>query len=157
MTVLRRLAFPLRLVGARLGAGGERLLLVAVGVVAGAAVLAAVLAGRLVMQDRALVQAAAQLAPGDRQVQVVWSGASNSFGRLNAFVAPRMRAVTGEQPSAAMLFREASIQGSLVNLRAADDLGRWVHLVSGRLPKRCTPSHCEVLRLEGRGPIPSTR
>ena len=74
-------------------------LLVALGVVAGAAVLAAVLAGRLVMQDRALVQAAAQLAPGDRQVQVVWSGASNSFGRLNAFVAPRMRAVTGEQPS----------------------------------------------------------
>ena len=119
--------------------------------------LAAVLAGRLVMQDRALVQAAARLAPGDREVQVVWSGASNSFGRLDAFVAPRMQSVTGERPSAAMLFREASIQGRLVNLRAADDLGRWVHLVSGRLPKRCVPSHCEVLRLEGRGPIPSTR
>ena len=56
MTTLRRLVFPLRLVAARLGAGGERALLVAVGVVAGAAVLAAVLAGRLVMQDRALAR-----------------------------------------------------------------------------------------------------
>ena len=54
--VLRRIAFPLRLVRARLGAGGERLALVAVGVVAGAAVLAAVLAGRLVMQDRSLAE-----------------------------------------------------------------------------------------------------
>ena len=52
------------------------------GVVAGAAVLAAVLAGRLVMQDRSLAQATAQLAPGDRQVQVTWSGATNDFVRL---------------------------------------------------------------------------
>ncbi|HVV59460.1 MAG TPA: FtsX-like permease family protein, partial [Gaiellaceae bacterium] len=56
----------------------------------------------------------------------------------------------------AMLFREASIQGRLVNIRAADDLGRYVDLVSGRLPAVCRPSHCEVLRLEGKGPIPST-
>ena len=76
---LRRLVFPLRLVGRRLGAGGERVVLVAIGVVAGAAVLSAVLAGRLVMQDRALAQATAQLAPGDRQVQVTWSGATDSF------------------------------------------------------------------------------
>jgi hypothetical protein len=155
--VLRRIAFPLRLVGARLARGGERLLLVAVGIVAGAAVLAAVLAGRLVMQDRALVQAVRGLPPGDRTVQVVWSGASDSFGPLDRLVAPRVEALTGERPVAAMLFREASIQGRLVNVRAADDLGRYVQLVSGRLPARCVPSHCEVLRLKGAGPIPSTR
>ena len=56
-----------------------------------------------------------------------------------------------------MLFREASIQGRLVNLRAADDLDRWVRLESGRLPAVCVPSHCEVLRLKGKGPIPSTK
>ena len=56
-----------------------------------------------------------------------------------------------------MLFREASIQGRLVNLRAANDLGRYVHLLSGRLPALCVPSHCEVLRLKGKGPIPSTK
>jgi hypothetical protein len=154
---LRRIVYPLLLVRARLRGGGERLLLVAAGIVAGAAVLAAVLAGRLVMQDRALAQATAQLAPGDREVQVTWSGATDSFAGLNRFIAPRIRAVTGTSPSAAMLFREASIEGRLVNIRAADDLGRWVKLVSGRLPTVCRPSHCEVLRLKGKGPIPSTK
>ena len=153
---LRRLGFPLRLVAARLRGGGERLLLVAVGVIAGAAVLAAVLAGRLVMQDRALAQATAQLAPGNREVAVAWSGATNDFTRLNRLVVPRVQQITGDRPAAAMLFREASIQQRLVNLRAADDLGRYVRLVSGRIPKPCRPAHCEVLRLTGTGPIPST-
>ena len=153
---LRRLGFPLRLVAARLRGGGERLLLVAVGVIAGAAVLAAVLAGRLVMQDRALAQATAQLAPGNREVAVAWSGATNDFTRLNRLVVPRVQQITGDRPAAAMLFREASIQQRLVNLRAADDLGRYVRLVSGRIPKPCRSAHCEVLRLTGTGPIPST-
>ena len=157
MSQIVRIFFPLRLVRARLGAGGERLVLVAIGVVAGAAVLAAVLAGRLVMQDRALALATAQLAPGDREVQVVWSGAVNRFSTLDATVSPKVRAITGQQPAAAMLFREASIQGRLVNLRAANDLGRYVTIVSGRLPTICVPAHCEVLRLKGKGPIPSTK
>src|SRR5438067_2421567 len=155
--MLRRIAFPLRLVGARLGAGGQRSALVAAGVVAGAALVAAVLGGRLVMQDRSLALATTQLAPGDRQVQVTWSGATDEFSRLDRFVSPRIRALTGTRPAAAMLFREASIQRRLVFVRAADDLGRWVQLVSGRLPARCVPSHCEVLRLQGSGPIPSTK
>src|SRR5207248_5612306 len=37
------------------------------------------------------------------------------------------------------------------------DLDRWVKLVSGRLPTVCVPAHCEVLRLKGAGPIPSTK
>ncbi|MDP9286453.1 MAG: hypothetical protein M3P41_16075, partial [Actinomycetota bacterium] len=155
---LRRLGFPLRLAGARLGAGGGRVALVGVGVIAGAAVLAAVLAGRLVMQDRALAQASSRLAPADRVVQVTWSGAiSGTWGSLDRFVAPRMRTVSREPPAAAMLFREASIQRRLVNLRAVNDIGRYVQLLSGRLPKVCVPAHCEVLRLQGTGPIPSTR
>jgi len=153
---LARFTFPLRLARARLGAGGERALLVAAGVIAGSAVLAAVLGGRLVMQDRSLAQTTARLAPGDREVSVVWSGASDSFTRLDRFVTPRVDQLTGARPAAAMLFREASVQGRLVNLRAADDLGSQVSLVSGRLPAVCRPSHCEVLRLEGKGPIPST-
>ena len=76
--------------------------------------------------------------------------------RQNRFVAPKLQSVTGTAPAAAMLFREASIQGRLVNLRAANDLGRYVRLVSGRLPTMCVPAHCEVLRLQGAGPIPST-
>jgi hypothetical protein len=157
LVLVRRIVYPLGLAAARLRRGGSRLVLVALGVIAGSAVLAAVLAGRLVMQDRALADATAQLAPGDRQVQVTWSGATNDFVRLDAFVAPTIRALTGSRPAAAMLFREASIQRRLVNLRAANDLGRWVNLISGRVPRVCVPSHCEVLRLEGSGPIPSTK
>jgi len=90
-------------------------------------------------------------------VAVTWSGATDEFARLNTFVAPKIRALTGKPPAAAMLFREASIQRRLVYIRAADDLGRWVNLVSGRLPAVCVPAHCEVLRLQGKGPIPSTK
>jgi hypothetical protein len=157
VVVLRRITFPLRLVGARLGAGGERLMLVALGIVAGAAVLAAVLAGRLVMEDRSLQLAVGQLPPDDRTVQAVWSGAVTSFSQLDPKVTPKIEALTGEKPVAAMLFREASIQGRLVNVRAADDLNAWVTLDSGRLPKPCVPSHCEVLRIKGTGPIPATK
>src|SRR3954447_22247105 len=157
VSLLRRFAFPLRLVGARLGAGGSRILLVVAGIVAGAALLAAVLGGRLVMQDRSLALASAQLPAGDRQVQVTWSGATDEFSRLDRFVAPRVQSLTGQRPAAAMLFREASIQRRLVYVRAADDLGRWVDVVSGRLPTTCVPAHCEVLRLQDDGPIPSTK
>jgi hypothetical protein len=149
---LRRLLFPFRLARSRLGAGGERLALVAVGIVAGAAALAAVLSGRLVMQDRSLAQATARLAPGDRSLEVAWFGAFNgNWPALDRQVV----AALGREPVRAMLYRESQIDGRLVNLRAADGLSRFVRLRSGRLPRPCVPSHCEVLRLESAGPVPS--
>jgi FtsX-like permease family len=154
---LRRIVYPLRLVLARLTSGGERLLLVSFGVIAGAAVLAAVLGGRLVMQDRALTLATAQLPADQRVIGVDWFGGYGGTWRsLDRFVAPAMKSALGQEPARAMIFREASIQQRLVNLRAADDLGRYVKVLSGRLPTTCVPTHCEVLRLAGKGPIPST-
>jgi hypothetical protein len=152
MTAARRIAFPVWLARARLGAGGERLALVAIGIVAGSAALAAVLSGRLVMQDRALAQATAQLAPADRSLEVAWFGAlSGNWRALDREVS----AALGRDSVRAMLYRESQIGGRLVNLRAADGLDRFVRLRSGRLPRTCVPSHCEVLRLQGRGPVPS--
>src|SRR5205085_12512932 len=106
VTALRRTLYPLRRARARLGAGGERLALVGVGIVAGAAVLAAVLAGRLVMQDRSLAETTARLAPADRQVQVTWFGAVDTSRSLDRKVAPLLRRLTGREPARAMLFRE---------------------------------------------------
>jgi hypothetical protein len=152
MSALRRIVFPVRLARARLGSGGERLALVAVGIIAGSAALAAVLSGRLVMQDRSLAQATAQLAPADRSLEVAWFGAlSGNWRALDR----QVTAALGRDSVHAMLYRESSIGGRLVNLRAADGLARFVHLRSGRLPRTCVPSHCEVLRLEGPGPVPS--
>jgi len=156
MDALRRVLYPFRLAGARLGSGGERLGLIAVGIVAGAAVLAAVLAGRLVMQDQSLARAERNLAPADRVVQVAWFGAlGGTWKTLDRQVAPPLEQLTGRTPVRAMLYREASVDGRLINLRAADGLRRWVHLTSGRFPRTCTASHCEVLRIAGTGPIPS--
>ena len=152
MSALRRFLFPFRLARSRLGAGGERLALVAVGIVAGSAALAAVLSGRLVMQDRALAQATARLAPADRSLEVAWFGA---FGGTWRALDRQVTSALDREPVRAMLYRESQIDGRLVNLRAANDLARFVRLRSGRLPKPCVPSHCEVVRLEGAGPVPS--
>jgi FtsX-like permease family len=156
MSTLRRVLYPFRLAGARLATGGERLGLIGIGVVAGAAVLAAVLAGRLVMQDRALAEATKKLPPEDHVVSVAWYGAFGGTWRaLDKEVAPELERLTGREPVRAMLYRESQIDGRLINLRAADGLSRWVKLRSGRLPRTCVPSHCEVLRIQGKGPIPS--
>ena len=109
------------------------------------------------MQDRALQLAVGQLQPGDRTVQVVVERRRDELLPARPAGDAEDRALTGEKPVAAMLFREASIQQRLVNVRAADDLNKWVKLVSGRLPKPCVPAHCEVLRLKGTGPIPATK
>ncbi len=148
--------FPIRLAGARLGSGGGRLGLVALGIVAGTAALAAVLGGRLVMQDRALAQATAALPSGNRSLEVAWVGDFGPTWRaLNRQVVPAMEKLAGRPPIATMLYRESQIDGRLVNLRAVDNLAPYVHLEAGRLPKPCVPSHCEVLRIAGVGPVPS--
>src|SRR6266545_3538664 len=38
-----------------------------------------------------------------------------------------------------------------------DGLARYVHVRSGRLPRRCTAQRCEVLELGGSGPVPTIR
>jgi hypothetical protein len=158
MRGIRRALFPIALARARLLAGGEARLLVAIGVIAGAAAIAAVLGGRLVMQDRALVLAASGLPPGERSLEVAWFGAfGGAWNPLDREVASALRSAAGREPVRAMLYSEAQIGigGRDINLRAADGLARFVHLLSGRLPRPCVPSRCEVLRLEGQGPIPS--
>src|SRR5579864_9248586 len=71
MAALRRLGYPVRIAAARLAHRGERVVLVSVGIAAGAALLAAVLAGSLVAQDRSLRRALGQVPAGDRTVRVV--------------------------------------------------------------------------------------
>ncbi len=154
---VRGALFPVALARFRLAAGGGALALVAIGVVAGAAAIAAVLGGRLVMQDREIAQAASGLPAPQRSLEVAWFGAFGGAWRpLDRDVTRAVVAETGRLPVRAMLYSEALIGGHPINLRAADDLGRYVHLLSGRLPRPCTPARCEVLRIDGSGPIPST-
>src|SRR2546423_13336519 len=91
MTALRRFAFPLRLAWLRLTRRGERVLLVAFGIAAGAALLAAVLAGTLVAQDRSVERATARVPAEDRTVRLVWGGGARGAGAGGAEVRPTSR------------------------------------------------------------------
>ena len=158
MTALRRIAFPLRLAWLRLARRGERVLLVAFGIAAGSALLAAVLAGSLVAQDRSVERATARVRAEDRTVRLVWGGIASGPGTDIAeldqtsrrALAPLVRA-----PTRAMLFRTSQSNGHLFDLGAIDGLGRYVHVRAGRLPRPCHAGRCEVLQLGGAGPVPA--
>ena len=160
MTSVRRFTYPLRLAWSRLARRGERVLLVLFGIAAGAALLAAVLGGSLVAQDRSVERATARVPAEDRTVRLVWGGIASGPGtdvhrldeRSRRALAPLVRS-----PTRAMLFRTSQANGHLFDLGAIDRLARYVHLQSGRLPRPCTPARCEVLRLGGSGPVPKVK
>ena len=158
MTRLRRLLFVLRVAGQRLVRRPGGAALVALGVAAGAAALAAVLVGSLVARDRAAARSVRALAGADRVFRVTWLGVPSQSGSRFRVLDRRARraltAVTPQRPFAVLLYRETRLGEALVDLGAVDGLARWVHLRSGRLPRRCEPSRCEVLQLGGRGQLP---
>ena len=130
--------------------------LVVAGIAAGAAVLACVLAGAQVMQDRSLARAVAALSPADRSVQAVWFGTNEASWRsLDRIARPPLERLGGK-PVAVMLYREANVGGRLVDIRAVNGLGRWVRVTSGRLPRPCTATRCEVLEVGGSLAVPHT-
>ena len=154
---LRRVGYPLRLAWIRLARRGERVVLVAVGIAAGAGLLASVLAGSLVARDKSLARATARLPQADRAVRLVWggigSGTGNDPAKLDRFARAAVVPLTGP-PVRAMLFRQSQAGGHLFDLGAIDGVARFVHVQSGRLPNACRPDRCEVLQLGGSGPIP---
>ncbi len=157
MTALRRIAFPLRLAWVRLARRGERVLLVAFGIAAGSALLAAVLAGSLVAQDRSVERATARVPAEDRTVRLVWGGIASGPGTDIAKLdrtSRRALAPLVQAPTRAMLFRTSQSNGHLFDLGAIDGLGRYVHVRAGRLPRPCHAERCEVLQLGGAGPVP---
>jgi hypothetical protein len=158
VTTLRRIGFPLRLAWARLTRRGERVVLVALGIAAGAALLAAVLAGSLVAQDRSVERVTAHVQAPDRTVRLVWGGIASGPGtdvdELDR-TSRRVLAPLVASPARAMLFRTTQAGGHLFDLGAIDGLSRFVHVRTGRLPRPCRPDHCEVVQLGGAGPIPA--
>ena len=152
----RRITYVLFLVQARLARRAGRVMLVVAGIAAGAAVLACVLVGAQVMQDRSLARAVSALSPSDRSVQAVWFGTNEaSWQSLDQIARPALEALGGK-PVAVMLYREANVDGRLVDIRAVDGLGKWVRVTSGRLPRPCAATRCEVLEIGGSLPVPHT-
>ncbi|HWX08521.1 MAG TPA: hypothetical protein VNY33_00965, partial [Gaiellaceae bacterium] len=147
------LLVPVRFALLRVRAHAQRTLVVAAGIAVAAAALAMTAVGAVAVQDRAAQRALAQLQPSDRAVQAVWSGVPGqsdlSLPELDAIARRALRPVLAQPPFAVAVFRQATWGGAFVNLGAVDGLARWLELRKGRLPRRCTPSYCELVQIGG--------
>ncbi|HET7566480.1 MAG TPA: hypothetical protein VFJ91_00685 [Gaiellaceae bacterium] len=150
---MTRVLVPLRLAVVRLRAHAGRSLLAALGIAVAAAVLAMTYVASVAVQDRAVARALGRLAPSDRAVQVSWSGvpaqSELSVPALDRAARSALAGVTRERPFRVAVFRQATWGGAYVSLGAVEGLGRWVALRTGRLPRPCTPSRCELLQIGG--------
>ena len=158
MNGLRSALYPLRLVGARLGRRSAPVVLVVLGIAAGASVVLGGRAGSLVAQDRAVAQAVERIPEGSRSVRAVWFGVPAQSDEPQPVLERRARAALRHAVdvpvTSLVLFRETTIAGTFAGLGGVERLGDWVTLRSGRLPRRCVPERCEVLRLRGEGRLP---
>jgi hypothetical protein len=157
---LRRIAFPLWLARVRLASRVGRALLLGIGVAAGAAVLALVLGGSLVAQDRSVARALGRVPAADRTLTVSYADLGvprRGVDRraLEPLVRDVLARLEAGEPTRVVQYKLLRIGGTLVNLAAIDGVRKWVRLQSGRLPRTCSSSRCEVIRLGGTGPLPS--
>ena len=158
LMAFRRLAFPFWLAWTRLGRRGGRLALVVIGLAAAAAMLAAVLAGTVGAEDRAVGRKVAALSPDVRAVRVNWysvGGQAAPYPTLDARVRRELATVSGKHAVGTSLYRDSTIGGAYLGIGAADGLRKWVRLRSGRLPRVCSPRRCEVLVIRRGGPVPN--
>jgi len=157
-TRLRSASYPVSLALVRLRAAPGRALLVALGIAAGAAMLALAAGGSAAVRDRAVAEELGRIGPSEASLQVVWSGvpaqAAVPVGTLDADARRALTSVVHGRPFGVSLFRQASFGGAFVNLGGVDGLARWIRLRSGRLPRACTPRLCELVLVDGAGAVP---
>ncbi len=120
--------------------------------------LATVLAGTVVARDESVGRAVEEIPAAQRAVRAAWFGIpaqDEDHAALERTARQALAGVVPAEPTAFVLFRESTIAGTFLGLGAVDGLADWVTLRSGRLPRTCEPELCEVVRLRGRGSIPS--
>ena len=92
-------------------------------------------------------------------MRAVWFGvpvgAAQAYPTIDATVRSELASIGLPGPTPIVLFRESTVAGHFVSLAGVDGLAPYVHLTSGRLPRACTPTRCEVLRLRGTGALPN--
>lgn len=98
--------------------------------------------------SRAATTAAADALPSsERAVLAVTTRvlAGTDLTRLDQQVQTAFTAVGVQQPSRSLTFRPLALAGQDVSVAALSPLPTSVRLTSGRLPRRCRPTSCEVL------------
>ena len=117
-----------------------------------------VLTGTTIAKDRSVSQAVERIPAASRSVRAVWFGSpigpDQAYPRLDETVRSQLSGIGLAGPTPIVLFRESTVAGHFVSLAGVDGLAPHVMLTSGRLPRRCTPERCEVVRLRGEGALP---
>ena len=152
----RRAVAPLRVAAWRVTRQPFRLSLAAAGVALATATLVGVSAGTLALRERTLHSALTNVAPADRSFRADEFGLAFSVSPSVAKAAEEALAlVTRVPPVRAVEYRPLRFQRHLVELTAVDQVGRFLRLDSGRAPRTCRPTRCEVVEI-GSGRLPST-
>ena len=134
-------------------------LVAVVGLSVATAVLAGVLAGVTIATDRSTAQAIERIPSSEQSVRAIWFGipgdSSEHLAALDEAVREALDGIGLDGPTSLILFRESTVAGRFVGITAIEGVSEHVILRSGRMPRTCAPARCEVLRLRGRGTLPS--
>ncbi|HSS55693.1 MAG TPA: hypothetical protein VLK79_13680 [Gaiellales bacterium] len=153
--VATALLAPISVAAARIRRRPQRGLLAALGIAAATAMLAATIVGGRVSSELSVQRALAAVPVDQRAMRVLWSGAP--AGGYRAVDPPATRALAQLAPGPAVrtvLYRETRFENSRIAVvTGVNDIASWVTLTSGRLPRSCTPSRCEVVQVAG-APMP---
>ena len=124
--------------------------LAAVGTAVAVALAVAAAVGAVAVHDRTLATAVATLPPERQAVAVTWVGTSvrsdDRWPALDRAVRDATGAARWERPARLLAFRQSRVGGRLAWFGALEDLRGAFRLVSGRYPRRCAPTRCEVLQ-----------
>src|SRR5690349_20308681 len=148
------------LIGARLRAAGGRHLAVVAALATAAVIPVVVSASAAVTADAALGRGLAGLPAGQRSVIVSYSGFLDAAGSREAdrVVRDRLPALGDGPIHRQVEYRAlADSTGRAFTLAGTDDLASAVRLTSGRLPRTCTPTRCEVVVIDAAGDDPVLR
>jgi hypothetical protein len=144
----------LAVAGARLRSQPLRPALVVVGVALAFAMLVSVLGGSLVARQQALHRSLAEVPSSARGFRVDRFGLpldKRAYAQVDRQVRRVLASLSGGAPRRVVFFRELRVDGELVEIAAVDRLSEVVQLRSGRLPRTCTESACQVVQLGGTG------
>ncbi|HEY0389901.1 MAG TPA: hypothetical protein VGC71_15785 [Gaiellales bacterium] len=150
---------PLAVAIARIRRRPLRGLLAALGIAAATAMLGATYAGGRVSSELSVQRALARVPAAERALRVVWSGPpSRPYRAIDRPARRALATLAGGPAVATVLYRETRFEeGRIALVAGLDDVGRYVRLTAGRLPRSCTPVRCEVVQVAGeRLPVAST-
>ena len=151
---LSEIQAPVVVAAARLRAQPLRPALLVGGVALAFALLVSVFAGSLVARQQSLRRTLAAVPESERGFRIDRFGVTldaHGYAQADRRARHALAALGSGRTRRVVLLRALRVQGELVELASADDLASVVRVRSGRLPRACSSTGCEVLQIGGGG------